>query len=524
VLPDGVSATGYGTVGGMNTDQHRATDEHARTRWPLPNRSATDRKLGGVAGGLGRAWRIDPILIRVAFVVLTLFGGSGVLLYCAGWLIMRGDGDEASAVEALAGRGKSSVSPALTVVLIVVGLASMGSIFTVFSGFSGGLPFWPVLVGAIILTIVLSNRGHAARSNRGPHRDPSAWADDFADRVARWGADVGDRAARWGRDVGNRADGWFGGASTSPAPDASAPGGPTQTPPAPTQTPPAPPTPAPGADESAAGIRTGPDGAEQLVTDGPPDPEDLLSDGRTPPAWDPLGAAPFAWDLPDPSPAPGDAGMSDGEDPSDAGSRLAPGGAIARVFLGLALIVGAGMAAGVVTNWWYLPWSAVTGVALGIIAVGLVAASLRGNGGRMLIGHGVFLAVLTLVLSVSGLSGTSGYGQQTWSPTTVGAVAESYYWNAGQATLDLSQLDVAPGDTVRTDVTVGGGQVTVLLPADTTVAASCSATVGQVDCLGRQFSGVRAQYAAEQTGSGQHGVIDIDIHSNAGQAVARIHE
>jgi phage shock protein PspC (stress-responsive transcriptional regulator) len=502
------------------------TEERTRSRWPLPQRSATDRKLGGVAGGLGRAWNVDPILIRVAFVVLALFGGSGVLLYCAGWLTMRGDGDDVSAIEALAGRGRSSVSPALAVVLIVVGLASMGSIF------SWGIPFWPVLVGAIILTVVLSHRNRGACAHRGPGRDPSAWADDFADRVARWGADVGDRAARWGRDVGTRQGSWFGGGSATHAPGAEGHAEPGAAPGT---------SPRTGGHSSEAAPQTGGqsggaapqtnvtapetgDFATQTAATEAPNPEDLLSDGRTPPAWDPLGAAPFAWDLPEPSPAPGGDTAADVDSNGAADRRHAPGSAIGRIFLGLALIVGAIIAAGVATGWWHLPWSAVTGITLGILAVGLGVAALRGRGGRMLIGHGVFLAVLTLVLSVSGLNGTSGYGQQTWTPNSLDAVADSYYWNAGQATLDLSGLSVPPGETVRTDVTIGGGQITVLLPADTTIDARCSVTVGQVDCLGQQGSGVRAEYQADRSGSSRHGVIDIDIHSNAGQAVAKTHE
>lgn len=485
----------------MNTDEDSATRQ--RTRWPLPHRSATDRKLGGVAGGLGRAWHVDPILIRVAFVVLALFGGFGVLLYCAGWLTMRGDGDQVSAIEALAGRGRSSVSPALTVVLIVVGLASIGSIF------SWGSPFWPVVVGAIVITAVFGHRRRAGCADRRPDRDASAWADDFAARASRWGRDVGDRAARWGRDVGTRADGWFGGASTTQ----TEPGTGADT------------TPDAGQDGPGTGGEEAPAQSAPSGTATPPDPDDLLSDGRTPPAWDPLGAAPFAWDLPEPSPAPGEGGAATGQDARDAVDlRHAPGTAIGRIFLGLALIVGAFTAAGVAAGWWHLSWSAVAGIALGVIAVGLAVASLRGRGGRMLIGHGVFLAVLTLALSVSGLRGTSGYGQQTWTPTSVDAVADSYYWNAGQATLDLSGLTVPPGETVRTDVAIGGGQVTVLLPADTSVDARCSVTVGQVDCLGQQRSGVRAESLADRPGSDRHGVIDIDIHSNAGQAVLRTHE
>ena len=46
-------------------------------------RSRTDRKLAGVAGGLGRYAGVDPLILRILFVVLTIFGGSGILLYVA---------------------------------------------------------------------------------------------------------------------------------------------------------------------------------------------------------------------------------------------------------------------------------------------------------------------------------------------------------------------------------------------------------------------------------------------------------
>jgi phage shock protein PspC (stress-responsive transcriptional regulator) len=40
--------------------------------------------LFGVAGGLGRHLGIDPVLVRIAFVLLAVFGGAGVLLYLVG--------------------------------------------------------------------------------------------------------------------------------------------------------------------------------------------------------------------------------------------------------------------------------------------------------------------------------------------------------------------------------------------------------------------------------------------------------
>jgi phage shock protein C len=49
-------------------------------------RSKKDRVIAGVCGGIGRYTGIDPIVLRVALVVLTIAGGSGILLYIIGWV------------------------------------------------------------------------------------------------------------------------------------------------------------------------------------------------------------------------------------------------------------------------------------------------------------------------------------------------------------------------------------------------------------------------------------------------------
>jgi phage shock protein PspC (stress-responsive transcriptional regulator) len=46
-------------------------------------RSSDDAVIGGVAGGLGRYFGIDPILFRIGFAVLTLVGGVGLIAYVA---------------------------------------------------------------------------------------------------------------------------------------------------------------------------------------------------------------------------------------------------------------------------------------------------------------------------------------------------------------------------------------------------------------------------------------------------------
>lgn len=51
-------------------------------------RSRTDFMVGGVCGGLGKYLGIDPVFIRLLFVLITLAGGSGVLIYFILWIVM----------------------------------------------------------------------------------------------------------------------------------------------------------------------------------------------------------------------------------------------------------------------------------------------------------------------------------------------------------------------------------------------------------------------------------------------------
>jgi len=53
-------------------------------------RSSSDRVLTGVAGGIGERLGIDPLVVRLAFFMLSLAGGVGVLLYVSAALVSRG--------------------------------------------------------------------------------------------------------------------------------------------------------------------------------------------------------------------------------------------------------------------------------------------------------------------------------------------------------------------------------------------------------------------------------------------------
>ncbi len=51
-------------------------------------RSQSNRILAGVCGGLGEYFNVDVTLIRVLFVVLAVFGGAGLIIYLAMWIIV----------------------------------------------------------------------------------------------------------------------------------------------------------------------------------------------------------------------------------------------------------------------------------------------------------------------------------------------------------------------------------------------------------------------------------------------------
>ena len=51
-------------------------------------RSATDKKLGGVCGGIAEYLDVDTTVVRLAWVLFTLFIGAGILAYIIALLVM----------------------------------------------------------------------------------------------------------------------------------------------------------------------------------------------------------------------------------------------------------------------------------------------------------------------------------------------------------------------------------------------------------------------------------------------------
>jgi phage shock protein C len=90
-------------------------------------RSRDDRMIAGVAGGIGHHLGVDPVLVRLVFVLLAFAGGGGVLAYLIAWIVVPEAPEEGSPSPAAAG----SATGAGTSVLAGFVLVALGGILLI---------------------------------------------------------------------------------------------------------------------------------------------------------------------------------------------------------------------------------------------------------------------------------------------------------------------------------------------------------------------------------------------------------
>jgi len=125
----------------MDTPQNNPDQPQSPAPEPGPDqprrltRSRSERVLGGVAGGLGRYFGIDPVIVRIALVALTFLGGAGVLLYLAALLLVPSDpvGSEVptAIIETDGGRNRAVVILGGIVLLLVIWPLMLGGGFLI---------------------------------------------------------------------------------------------------------------------------------------------------------------------------------------------------------------------------------------------------------------------------------------------------------------------------------------------------------------------------------------------------------
>ncbi|GIJ26146.1 hypothetical protein Vqi01_13080 [Micromonospora qiuiae] len=444
------------------------------------------RYLAGVCAAVGRATNTDPVLWRVLLAVLGFFGGVGVLVYVAAWLIIPNEGDSASPVESMLGRGRSSMSPVTVIVLSILVAVGFGYIVTD--------AFRAVLLGAAILVggALLLNR---QQGEPRPGEPPTATA----------GAATGPVPPR---------------TPTGPVPPISHPAptgypppypGFVTTPPAPafppyTPTPHVPPPGAPVAGQS-----------EEPTLNLPPAPWPSAGAPTAPPG-PPTYRPPFAPYGPYASqgmPVPPPARPKPPKPPKKPRERSALGAVtFSLIFVALGVV-------GILDllDVFGVGASAYFAAALAVIGLGLLVGTWFGRA-RWLIALGLVtaaaLGVATIAESYDRVRGVDG--TVTWAPSNHRELAVRYEQSFADAVLDLRAIDFDQQD-IEISVVINFGEATVVVPPNVDVTTVAHIAAGDVKIFGHRASGLDNRLAeivdlgADGAGGGK---LRLDLHVNAG--------
>jgi len=392
-------------------------------------RSRSDRKVAGVAGGLGDYFDVDPVLFRLGFVLLGLMGGSGILAYAVAWIILpEGDSTRASEPDA-PGRARSGDGVSATRIiggglLLALGLAA----FVDLPRFGFIFPWsWPVILITAGLAVLLWNQrrdpgpDHAPAAGPGPDPGPDPGSDSPAD--------------------GGEPDG-------GPGPAALELGTPPGT----------------------ALLPAGPAEADRPRADGPP--------GDGPPGGGPPAEGP-----------PGDGAAGRGPPVESSGAvghplrkASATVGTLGAVFLYWGVL-----ALGHVADWWTAGPVAVLGGALALCGAGLMAGAWLGRG-LLLIPVAAVLAVLLGFFAWIDLPLEGGFGSEEHRFSALSEVAPAYELTAGQIVLDLTGIDI--DSDLALDASVGMGELVVEVPDSVDLMLDARAGMGEVvltDATGREY-------------------------------------
>jgi phage shock protein PspC (stress-responsive transcriptional regulator) len=426
--------------------------------------------IAGVCAGVAEYFAIDPLLVRIAAVVL-LFSGPGFIAYVLMWIFVPaepGHGDLGSTLRHV--DRKDRATQVFGIVLLGLGVSVIWGDW--WSPARGWLfPLALVGVGAWLLL------------------RPDDDEDD-------------DRGA------------------LPPIPPVP------PMPPVPPTPPALPPLPWPFS-SPAAGATTqdvsGEPGAE-------PDPaptsaDDTLVEGEVDGAADPTteqptpqaggsggwdgGDPPTApWDVP-PSPAPGPGSGAPAAVHED--HRHRPRRHRHRRVLGPSVF-------GVLLVWVGIAWLAgtglTTGLAVGLVIIGLgfVFGSFVG-GSRALIFPALIVAAALAVTATIDIPLNGPIGEQRWSPDDRAELQDVYEVSMGEGTLDLSDLPIPDDEELSVRATVGLGHLVVLVAEGEPVFVHAKAGAGELVVFGEERNGVEVDlhesFGGQEDGEGL--VLELEV-------------
>ncbi len=156
-------------------------------------------------------------------------------------------------------------------------------------------------------------------------------------------------------------------------------------------------------------------------------------------------------------------------------------------------------------------------VAISLLMVGAagVVAVIVG-GGRGLIPLGILLALTFAVsLAVEPVL-EDGVGEREYVVTDIAELDDAYRLGIGRLVVDLSDLEIPPGERVELDVELGIGQLRLTPPPDVDLEVEGDVGIGELDLLGETQEGIRNELVTERD-SDSTATLVVDLSVGIGQ-------
>ena len=470
-------------------------------------RPRTSRQVAGVCAGIGQATGTDPVLWRVLFAVGVLLGGVGLVAYLLGWLVMPEEGDTGSPLEALFGRGRSSTSSGVTI--LIAGATALLLALTA--------QWTPIAFAVATVVGFLLYRQHRQQSTLSGAESGTATPSSTAGPSPAASPEAGPPPSAGPSSAAAPTSGAA--AATATQPTTPMPG---------SATPPTTPMPgsaapsAPSADEqptvslSTPGSDTSPTGGTGAGEPRGSDDEDtqLLRLAEKYRNGEHL--------LHVPPPVTGDPGGSTTE-PETTRSRtpVRTSRTLTKVAL-FATCAALGVVGAVDLAGANIAFSGYVATALGVTGVALILGAWVGRPPG-LIWIGSLLAVTLAITAAVSAVDMEVSGNRTWRPASVNELEPSYSIDLGNGTLDLRQVDFTGAyRSVRIDV--NAGNFTLLLPSDVDISGEATVTYGHLIVVDEEISGsdVTRQFSDlgddDRAGPGR---LTLDITVDAGNMEVR---
>jgi hypothetical protein len=161
-------------------------------------------------------------------------------------------------------------------------------------------------------------------------------------------------------------------------------------------------------------------------------------------------------------------------------------------------------------------------LALAVVGAGLLVGARLGRARGLIVLGVVLVAFIALDAALPDVPVAGTAGQQVWTPTTVADLRDHYELGMGQLQLDLTELELEPGQHVAVAATVGVGQLVIEVPPETTIDVDATSNLGEVVAFDLDSDGSNA--TIDHVRRGPEGSPTIALDLNVGMGAVDVSE